>query len=60
MTEEEVLQKMDLFKNAIVELKEKVASLEKANAELSMSSSSYNLKIEQKISEIENLLKEEE
>lgn len=60
MTEEEVLQKMDLFKNAIAGLKEKVASLEKANAELSSSSSSYNLKIEQKISEIESLLKEEE
>lgn len=59
MTEEEVLQKMETFKNAIIALKDKVKKLEEENAALKNGSAEYTAKVEDKLSEIEKLLNED-
>lgn len=61
MTEEEVLRKMDTFKDAIVHLKERVKELEADKAKLSEQKSSfedYSSKVDGKLNEIEALLKD--
>lgn len=57
MTEEEVLQKMEFFKNAIIDLKNKNKALEDENNSLKNSANTYNTRIVEKINEIDNLLK---
>lgn len=57
MTEEEVLQKMEFFKNAIIALKNKNKALEDENNNLKNSTNDYNTKIVEKINEIDSILK---
>lgn len=57
MTEEEVLQKMEFFKNAIIALKNKNKALEEENNNLKNSTNDYNTKIVEKINEIDSILK---
>lgn len=59
MTEEEVLQKMDQFKNAILKLKSDNENLRKENELLKGSAQSYSEKVSSKLNEIERLLDEE-
>lgn len=58
MTEQEVLTKLDQFKNAIVSLKEKVSTLEKENTALKSESGAFNNSVEAKVQELESLLNE--
>lgn len=63
MTEEEVLQKLEIFKNAIISLKSKNSELENLNNQLKLElenkksqSDKFNNEIIDKIKEIEKIL----
>lgn len=63
MTEEEVLQKLEFFKNAIISLKSKNSELENLNSQLKIElsnkttqSDKFNNEIMSKIEEIEKIL----
>lgn len=60
MTEEEVLQKMDQFKNAILRLKSENDALKEENVALRSHAQSYSDKVSDKLNEIERLLDEKE
>lgn len=63
MTEEEVLQKLEIFKNAIISIKSKNSELEDSNNQLKLElenrkiqSDKFNNEIIDKIKEIEKIL----
>lgn len=56
MTEEEVLKKMDQFKEAIISLKSQVKILTEENAKLKSGLSGYSEAINAKVSELDQIL----
>lgn len=58
MTEEEVLAKMEQFKTTIVKMKKEIKTLKDENAALKNSNTEYTSKVNDKLDEIEALLKD--